>query len=86
MDTRFRARYFAWATVLKAMAPPTRLCIIDQLAEGERCVCESTGMKGSPNNMRRTVHHNARVIRFIPLGVFRRRSGRLAINSRSKPP
>ena len=54
MDAKTRARYDARATILKAMAHPTRLFIIDQLAEGERCVCESTGMKGSPNNMRRT--------------------------------
>ena len=47
MDAKTRARYDARATILKAMAHPTRLFIIDQLAEGERCVCELTDMIGA---------------------------------------
>ena len=33
-------KYQAKAKVLKALAHPTRLWIAEQLAEGERCVCE----------------------------------------------
>ncbi len=34
------ARYEARATIIKAMAHPSRLLIIDELSKGERCVCE----------------------------------------------
>ncbi|MCW8859835.1 MAG: metalloregulator ArsR/SmtB family transcription factor [Deltaproteobacteria bacterium] len=37
----------ARAKVLKAMAHPSRLFIIDELAHGERCVCELTEMIGA---------------------------------------
>jgi ArsR family transcriptional regulator len=40
MDARQQARYAARARVVKALAHPTRLFIIDQLSAGERCVCE----------------------------------------------
>lgn len=47
MDTKTRARYEARAKILKAMAHPSRLLIIDELAGGERCVCELTEMIGA---------------------------------------
>jgi len=37
----------ARATVLKAMAHPSRLLIIEELEQGERCVCELTAMIGA---------------------------------------
>lgn len=40
---RFRAR----ARVLKALAHPSRLLIVDELAHGERCVCELTELVGA---------------------------------------
>lgn len=40
MDDRTRARYEARSRVVKALAHPTRLFIIDLLSDGERCVCE----------------------------------------------
>jgi ArsR family transcriptional regulator len=40
MDAHTQARYEARAAVLKAMAHPTRLFIVDRLSRGERCVCE----------------------------------------------
>jgi len=47
MDTRTHARYEARAKIVKALAHPTRLFIVDQLAEsGERCVCELTEAVG----------------------------------------
>ncbi len=42
-----KARYAARAKVMKALAHPTRLFIVDQLAEGPRCVCELTDMIGA---------------------------------------
>ncbi len=47
MDARTQARYEARARIIKAMAHPTRLFIVDELAKsGERCVCELTEMVG----------------------------------------
>jgi len=42
-----RAVYAQRATVLKAMAHPTRLMILDLLRDGERCVCEIHAIVGS---------------------------------------
>jgi ArsR family transcriptional regulator len=42
MDADTRARFEARARIIKAMAHPTRLFFVDQLARGERCVCELT--------------------------------------------
>jgi DNA-binding transcriptional ArsR family regulator len=35
------------ATVIKAIAHPSRVCIINELAKGECCVCELTETVGS---------------------------------------
>ena len=34
------------ARIMKAMAHPSRLLIVDELSRGERCVCELTGLVG----------------------------------------
>ena len=47
MDPKARARYRVRADVIKAMAHPTRLFIVDELSRGERCVCELTEMVGA---------------------------------------
>lgn len=47
MDAKTRARLEARAAIIKAMAHPTRLFIVDQLSAGERCVCELTEMIGA---------------------------------------
>jgi len=47
MDSRTQARFEARARVIKAMAHPTRLFIVDVLSNGERCVCELTEMIGA---------------------------------------
>jgi ArsR family transcriptional regulator len=47
MDTKTRARYEARARILKALAHGTRLFIVDELARGERCVCELQEMIGA---------------------------------------
>lgn len=46
-DDRTKARYAARAKVMKALAHPTRLYMVDQLAEGPRCVCDLTEMVGA---------------------------------------
>lgn len=40
MESMNKRRYEAKARVLKALAHPTRLWMAEQLADGERCVCE----------------------------------------------
>jgi len=47
MDSKTLTRYQARAKIVKAMAHPSRLFIIDKLAEGECCVCELTVMIGA---------------------------------------
>jgi DNA-binding transcriptional ArsR family regulator len=48
MDDRTRARYEARARIIKALAHPARLFIVDVLAQkGEKCVCELTEMVGT---------------------------------------
>ncbi|HRU05946.1 MAG TPA: metalloregulator ArsR/SmtB family transcription factor [Candidatus Brocadiia bacterium] len=47
MDARRQALLEARARVLKALAHPTRLFVVEELAKGERCVCELTEMIGA---------------------------------------
>jgi DNA-binding transcriptional ArsR family regulator len=48
MGGRHRAKYEARAAIVKALAHPARLMIVDELAEhGQRCVCELTDLVGT---------------------------------------
>lgn len=47
MKQETRAKYEARAAIIKALAHPTRLFIVDQLKRGERCVCELTRLIGA---------------------------------------
>ncbi|MCY2996168.1 MAG: metalloregulator ArsR/SmtB family transcription factor [Planctomycetota bacterium] len=48
MDAKKLAQYEARAQIIKALAHPARLLIVDELSKnGERCVCELTEMVGS---------------------------------------
>jgi len=47
MDERTQAKFEARARIVKAMAHPTRLFIVDELSREERCVCELTEMIGA---------------------------------------
>jgi len=42
-----QALYEARAKIIKAMAHPTRLFIVDELSRHEKCVCELTEMIGA---------------------------------------
>jgi ArsR family transcriptional regulator len=44
LDRTTLARYEAFAQIVKALAHPTRLFLVDELSRGERCVCELTAM------------------------------------------
>lgn len=47
MDVKVKAKYEARARIIKALAHPTRLFIVDEIAKGERCVCDLTAMVGA---------------------------------------
>jgi ArsR family transcriptional regulator len=48
LDAKTQARYDARAKIVKALAHPTRLFIVDELSRrGERCVCDLTEMVGA---------------------------------------
>jgi ArsR family transcriptional regulator len=48
MNAKQIAKYEARAKVIKALAHPARLIMVDELAEhGERCVCELTELVGT---------------------------------------
>ena len=46
MTATAQARYQNQARIIKALAHPTRLFIVEELARGERCVCELTDLIG----------------------------------------
>jgi DNA-binding transcriptional ArsR family regulator len=46
MTAAAQAEYKAQARIIKALAHPTRLFIVDELSRGERCVQELTDMIG----------------------------------------
>jgi len=47
LDSKTQALFEARAKIIKAMAHPTRLFIVDELSRSERCVCELTEMIGA---------------------------------------
>ncbi len=47
MDSKTKAHFEAKARIIKAMAHPTRLFIVDVLSRKEQCVCELTEMVGA---------------------------------------
>ncbi len=46
MNKQLFARYEARANIIKAMAHPTRLMLVDLLSKREHCVCELTDKVG----------------------------------------
>jgi ArsR family transcriptional regulator len=47
MDAKATARCKARANIIKAMAHPTRVFLVEELSKRERCVCELTEMVGA---------------------------------------
>lgn len=47
MESKTKARFAARAKIIKAIAHPTRLFIVDELSREEKCVCELTEMIGA---------------------------------------
>jgi len=47
MDARTPKTFGPQARVMKALAHPSRLLMVDELSRGERCVCELTELVGA---------------------------------------
>jgi len=47
MKSSIKPQHVAWAKIIKAMAHPSRLFIIEELSKHERCVGELTAMIGT---------------------------------------
>jgi len=47
MDSKTQARMEAHACIFKALAHPSRVFVVNELARGEKCVCELTEMIGA---------------------------------------
>ena len=60
MNAHPRQRYQARAEIAKALAHPSRLMILDALAEGEMCVCQLTELVGADQS---TVSKHLAVLR-----------------------
>jgi len=70
MDTRTRARYAARARILKALAHPTRLFLVDRLSRRACCVAELTEMVGVDMS---TVSRHLSVLKSVGVVLDQRR-------------
>ncbi len=68
-------RYEAHAKILKALAHPSRLLIIDELARaGQRCVCELTQLVGADMS---TVSKHLAILRAAQLVTVQKQGARI---------
>jgi len=66
------ARFEAQAQIMKALSHPTRLFIVNELANSERCVCELTEMVGvdtSTISKHLLIMKNAGIVEFEKRGT-----------------
>ena len=81
MDSKTLARYKARAQVFKALAHPSRLLIVDELMQSERCVCELTALVGSDMS---TVSKHLSVLRAAGVVQDERRGAQIWYRLRMK--
>jgi ArsR family transcriptional regulator len=74
MDKQQKKHLEARAKVLKAMAHPSRLMMIEKLAKGECCVCELTEMVGADVS---TVSKHLSVLRQAGLVIDEKRGNQV---------
>ena len=74
MDPKTQARFEARARIIKAMAHPTRLFIINELSEREHCVCELTDMVGADSS---TVSKHLALLKSAGIVVDERRGAQI---------
>ncbi|MBF0170661.1 MAG: winged helix-turn-helix transcriptional regulator [Nitrospinae bacterium] len=63
-------KYEAQSRIAKALSHPTRLFLLDQIAEGERCVCELKGLVDADLS---TVSRHLTALKEVGLIIDRRR-------------
>ncbi|KPK75281.1 MAG: ArsR family transcriptional regulator [Phycisphaerae bacterium SM23_30] len=64
MEAETQARFELRTRIIKALAHPTRLFMIDELSRNERCVCELTEMVGADTS---TVSKHLAILRGVGL-------------------
>ncbi|NIT35251.1 MAG: metalloregulator ArsR/SmtB family transcription factor [candidate division Zixibacteria bacterium] len=74
MDPKTQGRFDALAAVIKAMAHPTRLFVVDELSRGERCVYELTELIGADIS---TVSKHLAVLKGCGIVEAQRRGSRI---------
>lgn len=74
MDSKILARFETRANIIKAMAHPTRLFIVDELSRQERCVNELTDMVGADVS---TVSKHLSVLKNAGIVVDEKRSAQV---------
>jgi ArsR family transcriptional regulator len=74
MPVRTRNHQVARARVLKALAHPARLTAVDELAKGERCVCELQQLIGSDMS---TVSRHLSILREAGIIIDERRGNQV---------
>jgi len=74
MDAKTQARFEVRARVLKALAHPTRLFIVERLARGEECVCRLTDLVGADMS---TVSKHLTVLRSAGIVVDAKRANQV---------
>lgn len=77
MDAKTQGRFDALAAVIKAMAHPTRLFVVDQLSRHERCVCELTDLIGADVS---TVSKHLAVLKAAGIVASEKRGSRIYYN------
>ena len=77
MDRTTTERLAARAGVMKAMAHPTRLYIVEELARGERCVHELTDMVGADMS---TVSKHLSILKSVGIVSDERRGNEVYYN------
>lgn len=81
MNARKQSQFEARARIIKAMAHPSRLFIVDELSRGERCVCELTALVGADIS---TVSKHLSILKNI--GIVADRKDGLMVYYRLKVP
>lgn len=74
MDKKTQALFEARAKIVKAMAHPTRLFIVDELSRHEKCVCELTEMIGADTS---TVSKHLSILKSVGIIIDEKRGSQV---------
>lgn len=74
MDSKIQAQFEVRANVIKSLAHPTRLFIVDELSRQEKCVSELTDMIGADMS---TVSKHLSVLKNANVVLSERRGGQV---------